>query len=466
MTEEDESKNIKISRKENTNSSDGIDVTNNLTKDVNSIRSKSGSSLEKSTREFMESRLGYDFSNVRIHTDTVAAESARALGAHAYTIKNEIFFENGSYSPNTHTGRHLLAHELVHVIQQNRALNSEVIQRQLHDAPVHSSNSSGIENLVLSGNIPSEKWSDEIEHHNRMRGDFIRANAIRSCRMQGAGACLRLLTNTEMWALFNLAKESKGDRKAIEAGLAGAAPLLAPPLNTPVPVRPFPPLRLVPPLEPVPPTLEPVPLGPGIVPYIAAGVVIVLLLSAAKNLWDLSRFQSELRYQGFIILEAPLALCIGGCHMPSQDHSELRPAVSGSLMDSKDFDMLLKAKKARADAPAAVRAPSSKSVNSCMEEHPSAMICDEPRDLQEYVVNVFLNGQQWRFGKFEVRKIALSEGEISDCNYGPAVYYYHVTDKKTGNKISIFGCLCCNKDGSSGVNWRGHESAYQGKRNY
>ena len=62
-----------------------------------------------------------DFSNVRVHTDARAAESARAVGALAYTVGNNIVFAAGQYSPNTLSGQRLLGHELSHVIQQGNA---------------------------------------------------------------------------------------------------------------------------------------------------------------------------------------------------------------------------------------------------------------------------------------------------------------------------------------------------------
>ncbi|HEY4114162.1 MAG TPA: DUF4157 domain-containing protein [Rhizomicrobium sp.] len=60
----------------------------------------------------------YDFSGVRIHTDTAAARSARAINAEAYTIGREIVFGEGRYAPHRAEGRRLLAHELTHVLQQ------------------------------------------------------------------------------------------------------------------------------------------------------------------------------------------------------------------------------------------------------------------------------------------------------------------------------------------------------------
>jgi len=69
----------------------------------------------------MESRFGHDFGQVRVHTDTKAAESARAVHALAYTIGRNVVFGANKYAPKTHIGRRLLAHELAHTIQQGQA---------------------------------------------------------------------------------------------------------------------------------------------------------------------------------------------------------------------------------------------------------------------------------------------------------------------------------------------------------
>jgi outer membrane protein OmpA-like peptidoglycan-associated protein len=65
----------------------------------------------------MEQRFGADFSGVRVHDDARAAESARAVDAHAYTVGSDIVFAPGRYAPGTSGGDRLLAHELAHVVQ-------------------------------------------------------------------------------------------------------------------------------------------------------------------------------------------------------------------------------------------------------------------------------------------------------------------------------------------------------------
>jgi hypothetical protein len=77
-----------------------------------------GAPLDPALRALFESRFGRDFSRVRLHTDDRAAASAQALSARAYTAGSHIVFGEGCYSPGTWEGLRLLAHELVHVVQQ------------------------------------------------------------------------------------------------------------------------------------------------------------------------------------------------------------------------------------------------------------------------------------------------------------------------------------------------------------
>jgi hypothetical protein len=69
----------------------------------------------------MEKRIGFDFSKVRVHTDSLAAQSARGLQARAYTVGQDVVFGAGEYDPRSAAGRSLLAHELTHVVQQGGA---------------------------------------------------------------------------------------------------------------------------------------------------------------------------------------------------------------------------------------------------------------------------------------------------------------------------------------------------------
>ncbi|MFE5842561.1 DUF4157 domain-containing protein [Streptomyces niveus] len=87
---------------------------------VHDVVSSGGSPLDAETRTDLESRMGADFSDVRIHNDSAAHESAKGVGAHAYTVGNNVVFQRDAYDPSSPQGRTTLAHELTHVIQQRQ----------------------------------------------------------------------------------------------------------------------------------------------------------------------------------------------------------------------------------------------------------------------------------------------------------------------------------------------------------
>jgi hypothetical protein len=96
---------------------------------VHDVLGSSGQPLDPATRDFMEPRFGYDFSQVRIHTDSNAAASSRSIQALAYTFGRDIAFAAGQYSPQTESGKRLLAHELAHVVQQGEGGPGDRISR-------------------------------------------------------------------------------------------------------------------------------------------------------------------------------------------------------------------------------------------------------------------------------------------------------------------------------------------------
>jgi len=96
------------------------EVTNDLESQINAIHG-GGRPLAESERAYFEPRFGHDFSQVRMHTDALAAESARAINAQAFTMGQDVVFGAGQYAPESSTGQRLMAHELTHVIQQGGA---------------------------------------------------------------------------------------------------------------------------------------------------------------------------------------------------------------------------------------------------------------------------------------------------------------------------------------------------------
>ncbi|HTF20022.1 MAG TPA: DUF4157 domain-containing protein [Chryseolinea sp.] len=90
-----------------------------------------GRPLPEQTRLQMERSIGADFSQVRIHDDSEAAQMSKDLHAHAFTHGSDIYFNHGKYDTASDSGRELLAHELTHVVQQNGAIGRKQIQRQV-----------------------------------------------------------------------------------------------------------------------------------------------------------------------------------------------------------------------------------------------------------------------------------------------------------------------------------------------
>lgn len=90
-------------------------VNSNLESQIHSFKG-SGQPLSEKDRTFFEPRFGRDFSQVRMHTDTRAAETAQAVNARAFTIGQDIVFGARQYASRTDSGQKLLAHELTHVV--------------------------------------------------------------------------------------------------------------------------------------------------------------------------------------------------------------------------------------------------------------------------------------------------------------------------------------------------------------
>ena len=100
---------------------------------VRSIRGQ-GRPLEPSTRAYFEPRFGRDFSRVQVHSGERAGKLARALGARAFAVGDDLVFGRGEYRPGSWEGKTLLAHELSHVLQQ-RGRPATLRRKELCDCP-------------------------------------------------------------------------------------------------------------------------------------------------------------------------------------------------------------------------------------------------------------------------------------------------------------------------------------------
>jgi hypothetical protein len=131
IDEDDEDKEMSLQAKGNTERV-APEVTPGLESRIQSLEG-GGQPFPESVRAFFEPRLGYDFSQVRVHTDGGAAKAARTLNAHAFTFGRNIVFGPGEYAPETAAGKKLVAHELSHVVQQKKSGSLSIQLARLRD---------------------------------------------------------------------------------------------------------------------------------------------------------------------------------------------------------------------------------------------------------------------------------------------------------------------------------------------
>lgn len=157
-------------------------VGNNIESDTisNQIQSTKGggNSMSDTTKSFMENRFGADFSSVKIHNGSYASQLSSELNAKAFTVGNDIYFNEGKYQPESSEGKYLLAHELTHTMQQAPAINYKKIQCQPNtQVTVSVSNAPGTCSLNQHHQIEpavrqAQSWlSNTIRHLNNCIGN-------------------------------------------------------------------------------------------------------------------------------------------------------------------------------------------------------------------------------------------------------------------------------------------------------
>jgi hypothetical protein len=168
-----------------------------------------GAPLPERTRAEMESRLGGDFGGVVVHDDSAAHRSARDVSARAYTVGRHVVFGRGQFRTGTTEGRRLLAHELVHVLQQtgHQSAAPARVQRAA-DAPADSWGTFG--DVALQGALMGSPFPEPL------RG--AAASSIR-----GFVAELRSQYSSNSDAIWGFLKEmtSFGTLKSVTWGLFG-----------------------------------------------------------------------------------------------------------------------------------------------------------------------------------------------------------------------------------------------------
>lgn len=162
----------KLQRKENT--TQPTEAGSETSSYIHSLSSK-GSPLSKETRSFFEPRFGYDFSDVKVHTDAVAAKSAHGINALAYTSGNNIVFNENQFSPESDSGKKLLAHELMHVVQQGASKSFQKIFRSVNYNKPAFTTTNAVSTLINGGSVA---LTTPTVNGSRLPDDFKKAGEI------------------------------------------------------------------------------------------------------------------------------------------------------------------------------------------------------------------------------------------------------------------------------------------------
>lgn len=178
-----------------------------------------GNPLDPDTKNEMESGFGTDFSQVKIHTDTKAVQMAKEIGAQAFTHGTDIYFNRGKYNPQSKTGKHLLAHELTHTIQQNGG-RQKPVQRRLNDGHDFPPTSRFSTNPVLEStfdNFATVNSGSSGTHVTLIQQALV---ALEYRLLDSALMAPSVMKQKELWRLF---------RKMLDfllTGLWGPTPLI------------------------------------------------------------------------------------------------------------------------------------------------------------------------------------------------------------------------------------------------
>ncbi|HEY5961454.1 MAG TPA: DUF4157 domain-containing protein, partial [Polyangiaceae bacterium] len=367
-----------------------------------------GAQLQKSARAFFETQFQRDFSQVRIHTDGGASRSARALNALAYTVGHDIVFASGQYRPETRQGRRLLAHELTHVVQQENGLGPTDVQR-------------------FSGPTPPVSVTPEGIAQMRQLAVAVRALLVEGSVTAAESAELATLVAEAETAIATATEIAAAGATATAVGqgaLAASAGLAADDVT-----------------------------GVGVADDVAIP---------------------------FVLLGAAVAFGIGFAIGYNADEiaeawSRAANAVSRAI---KKMQEVANRPHPQADAqsqpqtapkPQAVPKTSTKTQserNRCQDLHPYANVCDYVLADREEVVIAKLMEEGYSYSDLgECKGVgSFAPGAINACDGAPGERW-HCTVKGSNQVISVFGCLCCDEDGSTGTNWRGaHISTNLSKR--
>lgn len=361
---------------------------------VGEVLRSPGRPLDHTTRAFMEARFGHDFGRVRVHEDAKAAESARAVSAQAYTVGQDVIFGKGRYAPNTHEGKRLLAHELTHVVQQrgDGAAQTHLTIGETDDAAEHEAESKA---SSITGDRAPKIGVPEARVHPGTVQRF-RGPATPDEQRLARDLSRKILSETGRRAGWRQFWRTVVRRFAIRGAAAAGLALVDGPL----------------------------PVGD----LIALGLTLWTIYEIIQ-LWEELWLEAERETQP---QPEPQTQIQTETQTETETQTQTRPQTQTQTQT--------RTRDKRED---------------CRRTHPYALICEGYQDREEVVVDFLMNEGYdfdalrdcWGLDSF-------GPDAIDACDGAPGERW-HCSVKGMADEVSVFGCLCCNEDGTTGLEWRG-----------
>lgn len=413
---------------------------------VHEVLQSSGMPLDTSTRAFMELRFGNDFSNVRVHTDSKAAQSARAVNALAYTVGCDMVFGAGHYAPHSTDSKRLLAHELAHVVQQQGARGGSTLRMGNSDDESERSADRAASAVLASTGDSARAGSESSAPFalRRLSGPEIALTAEQITAFRALAHQVATLIESGALAAEETALISASVAEA-EAAIVATETVI----TTVVAAT-----------------------------TAAEGASVATLALAADDVTVIGAVDDVAIPFTLIAAVVGFGVGFGAGYIYRNEIADAAAKVGHAL------DVMRRIVQSHVAEPKTQAQPQTRPVanpeaqtedrqrrrRDCFERNPGAIACDESAfvgdDIRDEIVAEFLMDNGYEFtdlGNCTQFGAPIPGGITADCGFAPAIAY-HCRVKGTANVVTIFACLCCDLEGNSRFQWsRPHWSVNLGR---
>lgn len=417
---------------------------------VHEVLQSSGQPLDMSTRAFMEPRFGNDFSNVRVHTDSKAAQSARAVNALAYTVGHDVVFGAGQYAPHSTDSQRLLAHELAHVLQQQNVGGGSALRiGNSRDESERSADHAA--DAVLASTGDSARAVNQSPAQSPAPFALRRLSGPEIALTAGQVAAFRALAH-QVATLVESGALAAEETALISASVAEAEAAIV--------------------------ATETVITTVVAATTAAEGASVATLALAADDVTIIGAVDDVAI--PFTLIAAVVGFGVGfGAGYIYRNEIAAAAAKVGHAVEvmSRIVQNHVAEPKTQAQPqtkpaadPKAQTKDRQRRRRDCFQQNPGAIACDEPvfdgDDIRDEIVAEFLMDNGYEFtdlGNCTQFGAPIPGGITADCGFAPAIAY-HCRVKGTANIVTIFACLCCDLEGNSHFQWsRPHWSVNLGR---